>query len=193
MAKTYDEESKQTNKVQWFFFVIFIPALFAIALTWIVMTIAGINVGDWASKHAADVPVISSVFPTDDEKEQEELIGQLQHTLDEKEAKIQQLEQEKAGLNANIDELEHQVGDLEAKLTKAEDTDEEQEAQVKQISSSFREVDPEQAAAIIKNLDQPVAVTVLVNLSANERGAILGEMEPKDAAKLTSLLLTNGN
>ena len=109
MAKTYDEESKQTNKVQWFFFVIFIPALFAIALTWIVMTIAGINVGDWASKHAADVPVISSVFPTDDEKEQEELIGQLQHTLDEKEAKIQQLEQEKAGLNANIDELEHQA------------------------------------------------------------------------------------
>ncbi|GGC90365.1 hypothetical protein GCM10007216_21420 [Thalassobacillus devorans] len=193
MANPYREESKQTNKVQWFFFVIFIPALFAIALTWIVLTIAGINVGDWASKHAADVPVISSVFPSDEEKEQEELIGQLRHNLDEKETVIQQLEQEKSELDAKIDDLEHQVGDLEAKLTKAEGTDEEQEAQVKKISSSFREVEPEQAAAIIKNLDQSVAVTVLVNLPANERGAILGEMDPKDAAKLTSLLLTNGN
>ncbi|SEB03295.1 Flagellar motility protein MotE, a chaperone for MotC folding [Thalassobacillus cyri] len=193
MAKSRPKESVSTNRLQWFFFVIIIPVIFAVTLTWIVLMIAGINLGDMAAKYGKDVPVVQSLFPSEEEKSKEQRINKLQYSLDEKNDTIDQLEQDIAGKNATIEELEQQVGDLEAKLSMEESTDENKDAQVKQVSSSFKDMDPGQAAAIIGNLDQPVAVTVLRNLPNSERGNILGELDPEQAATLTSLLITRGN
>ncbi|WP_028782788.1 MotE family protein [Thalassobacillus devorans] len=193
MAKSRPNESAGTNRLQWFFFVILIPVIFAVTLTLIVLTIAGVNLGDLAAKYGKDVPVVQSLFSYQAEKSKDHTINKMQYSLDEKTDRLDQLEQEIAGKNVTIEKLQQQVGDLQAKLSMKENTKEDKEAQVKQISSSFKDMDPEQAAAIIGNLDQPIAVTVLRNLPNNERGDILGELDPEQAAKLTSLFITIGN
>ena len=49
MAKKITDK-QQGSKLQWFFFVIIIPIVFAITLAWIVLTLLGVNVTEQAGK-----------------------------------------------------------------------------------------------------------------------------------------------
>lgn len=189
MAKSSYEDTKSTNKLLWFTFAVIIPVAFAILLAIIVMTIAGINVGDQVSKYTKNIPGISSIFSEEEKPAIEQSTGKSRE-LEQKEQVIMQLEETLSGKTAMVEDLEQQVKDLEAKLEAAKNTEEEnKEESLQMISSSFKDIDPEEAAPIFAKLDKQIAVKVLGNMPPGERGAVFAAMEPELAAELTSLII----
>ena len=55
-----EQEEKKYSKIQWFFIVIVIPALFALAVAMVVASVAGINVFEKAKEYSENIPFISS-------------------------------------------------------------------------------------------------------------------------------------
>lgn len=194
MAKSEQAKREGGKKLQWFFFVVVIPIVFAITLALIITTLLGINVFQQAEKYANQVPGLSQLVSTEEEDAQKEETGQLEATIANNNAEIEQLEEQVQSKQSTIDDLQLQIESLEAELAATEEVDEEEQASetsetVTDLASSFQEMDSEQAAPIIENMTEGLAVEVLEQIASQERGEILGEMEPETAANLASSFL----
>ncbi|RDY72156.1 MgtE protein, partial [Halobacillus trueperi] len=58
-----------------------------------------------------------------------------------------------------------------------------------EMAQSFQVMDPEEAAPILENMNQNLAVQVLNDVASEERGEILGQMDPEAAANIASMLI----
>lgn len=186
------KRNEKTNPILWFLFAIVIPLIVAIVLVVIVLSVAGINVTDWAKNAGSNIPVISNFVKTDEQNELEEELEKKDQTIETQTNEIEQLQDEIAFLQAENDELNQEIVKLENQLNGKEGIDEEEGEQVstiKQTSSSFRKMDKEKAALIFQNMERSSAVSILKELSNDVRGEILQEMEPELAAELTELLM----
>ncbi|TGB04805.1 MotE family protein [Halobacillus salinus] len=188
MAKS--EQAKHGgNKLQWFFFVIVIPVVFAITLALAIFTLLGINVFEQAEKYANQVPGLSQMVTTEDEKVIEGQTSELEATIANNNAQIEQLEQEVSGKDATIDDLNLQIEKLEKELESSKEAKEDTSEQVSDLATSFQGMDAEQAAPILSNMSEALAIDVLQEISSEERGEILGAMDPEVAASLASSFL----
>ncbi|MBS3680048.1 hypothetical protein KGF86_07465 [Ornithinibacillus massiliensis] len=184
------KEKEKMNPILWFLFAIVIPVIIAITLTAIVLSLAGVNVIDWAKNTGSNIPVVSSLIPTDDEVAEKKEEENYQATIAAKDEKIEQLNQEKTALESSIEQLELTITKLQRDLEAAKQTTEEDSSKsIKQMSSSFKEMSSEQAAIILEQLDQESAFTILSEMSNKDRGAILGNMTPESAAAITKLFI----
>ncbi|UOQ93222.1 hypothetical protein MUO14_23045 [Halobacillus shinanisalinarum] len=195
MAKKVNREQEKGSKRQWFFLVIVVPTLFALTLTLVVLTIMGVNVIEKAESYANQIPGLSSLVSTSEEKQSTRQTEQLEATLANHNAEISQLEQEVNDKQGTIEELNQQIEQLEADLdaevnaSPAAEPKEEMSSEinmVKEMAVSFEEMDEEKAAPIIENMNQDLAVQVLIEVASSERGAILGAMTPESAAEIAS-------
>ncbi|MYL33144.1 hypothetical protein GLW08_01505 [Pontibacillus yanchengensis] len=187
-------ESKKTNKFQWFVFVILIPLLFAVTFALIVMTIGGVNVFQKVQEYGGKIPVVSSMVSSDNTQEnQEPQSAELQATVQDQNAQIQQLKGTVSQKNQTIEELNQQIEELTNQLNEKAKSDQQRSEIMKNMSSSFKEMDPEEAAPIIAQLDQSTAVSILQQMPDEERGNIFAKMSPEQAATLTSALVNNSN
>ncbi|WP_431189535.1 magnesium transporter MgtE N-terminal domain-containing protein [Aciduricibacillus chroicocephali] len=57
------------------------------------------------------------------------------------------------------------------------------------MASSFKKMDPAQAALIVQDLSNDMAIDLMNELSTQTRGQVLQEMDPKKAADLTERLI----
>ncbi|MCA0969139.1 hypothetical protein LCM20_00885 [Halobacillus litoralis] len=189
MAKSEQAKQEGGSKLQWFIFVIVIPVGFAITLTLIIFTILGINVFEKAEEYANRVPGLSEVVTTEDEQAAADETSQLEATIANNNAQIEQLEQEVESKQSTIDELNMQIESLENELVSAQESEEQTSEKVGELATSFQGMDAEEAAPIISNMSEALAVQVLEQISSEERGEILGAMEPETAANLASSFL----
>lgn len=189
MAKSEQAKQEGGKRVQWFFFVIVIPIVFAITLTLIIFTLLGINVFEQAEKYANQVPGLSQMVTTDDEKNQVDETSQLEATIANNNAQIEQLEQEVSSKDATIEDLNLQIENLEEELNATKENNEKTSEKVSDLATSFQGMDADQAAPIISNMSEALAVQVLQQISSEERGEILGSMDPEVAANLASSFL----
>lgn len=192
MAKDAHEKQEGGKKLQWFFFVIVIPFVFAITLALIIFTLLGFNVFEQAEKYASKLPVVSQVVSNEEENPGEEQVDrtdQLQASLADRSAEIKQLQQEVDNKQTTIAELEEQIKELEVELAANSESGEAETNKVTELAVSFQEMDPEEAAPIIGNMNETLAVQVLEEVPGEERGEILGQMEPEKAASLVSSFL----
>ncbi|RWZ60491.1 hypothetical protein EQV77_04135 [Halobacillus fulvus] len=178
------------SKVQWFFFVIVIPTIFAITLTLVILSAVGINVFEQAEKYAANIPGLSQVVSTEEEDAVADVNGQLQETIDTQNEELEVLRAEADSKQATIEEMEQKILVLEAELESAV-SEEEGPDPMSDLARSFQDMDPEQAAPIVSNMREDLAVQVLEEVPSAERGEILGEMDPEEAANLMTLLIAN--
>ncbi|MCA0983327.1 hypothetical protein LCL89_04595 [Halobacillus yeomjeoni] len=196
MAKKDRADQDNGSKLQWFFFVVIIPIVFAITLALIVFTLMGVNVFEQAEKYANKVPGLSQVVNTEAEEEQTREKDRLQAKIANNEAQIEELEGTVASKEAKIDELKQQIVKLEADLrtaTEAGEEDKEKDQRVTELAVSFEEMKPEEAATIIESMNQSLAVQVLEKVTSEERGEILGKMNPETAAGIASLILDSSS
>lgn len=188
MAKKNDEKSEKLNPIMRLFFVFILPAIVALLLAVIVLSIGGINVVGWAKDKAQSVPVVSSLIKTDEEKN-------IMEELEQANEKIAEQNEELESLKAEIEQLEAIAKEQELEMKKMTNEKESEESikeieeekenlEVKQIAASFKKMDKEKAARIVESLHQSTAVEILSNVSGDVRGGILEEMDPKVAAKL---------
>ncbi|GGB30305.1 hypothetical protein F3157_13285 [Virgibacillus dakarensis] len=187
---------QKTNPIVWFLFAIVIPVIVAITLAIIIFTLAGVNVIDWVKNTGNNIPVISSFVTTDEEKNLQQTEEKMKAALEKKDEKIEELTQNVNDLEATIDKMEQEKLKLENRTTSDEldgsTTEQESENDtVKTISSSFKEMDPKQAALIFQKLDSDMAISILKELSNKARGKIIAEMDPETAAKLTKMFINS--
>src|SRR5699024_2818706 len=191
MAKQTKNKNKKMNPLLWFLIAIIIPILFALILAYIIFSMAGVNVSSWVKDKASTIPVVSSMIITDEEKSLEHRNEKLVTALDNKDAEIETLTQEIINLEGTIEKLERDLLKLEKRNQDSEENEAEQENEVnvKQMSGSFKDMDPEQAALIIQRLDKEIAVSILKSMSNKVRGSVLETMDPEQAAELTEQII----
>lgn len=196
MTNKAPTNNKKMNPILWFLFAIVIPAIVAIVLIVVILSIAGVNVKDWAKQTGANIPIVSSFIETEEAQNIEELEERLDHITKKKDTEIEDLNQTIENLESIIERLEQDKIKLENKyegetnLEESADPDESKdEKSLKTVSSSFRKMNNKQAALIFEKLEKDVAISILEELSNDVRGNILEAMEPELAAELTERLI----
>jgi len=187
-------KKKKMNPVLWILFAIIIPLIIVIVIICVVLGLAGFSVFDWAEEN--DIPVISSLVSSEEDTNTEQEEERMTSLLTSKDEEIEQLNLEINDLQTNLTELEQELLKSENVSEPAEEADAalsednpSSDDSVKQIVTSFEEMDSESAAAIIGHMDQEEALVILQAISNDIRGEILQEMEPELAAEFTALLM----
>ncbi|KAA0547936.1 hypothetical protein FZW96_09345 [Bacillus sp. BGMRC 2118] len=187
-----EKESTFLGKIQWFFFVVFIPLLFAIAVSLVVLNFAGVDVEGAVKKYGANIPGVSKLVADKDTINVEEKlrkdIGDLETTNKEQidqisslEKEIEQRDQELTQLKSKIDELTEQLTNEESEQAGTTQTKNE-------ISKAFESMSAKNAAAIVAEMKESEALNILQTLKTDTLSSILEKMDPVEAAKFTELL-----
>lgn len=188
MANRELKNEKKTAKIQWFFFVIFIPIVFAVTLTLVVLTIAGINVFEKVEEYGSQVPGIEKLFSGEEDSEMEsttELKAQIENKQAQLDNQTSQLEQK----DNEIQKLQEQIEQLNDELSTKQAEEKTREERIEAIASTFEAMEPENAAPRIEKMEQKDAISILENLPSDKRGKIFEEMSLEASAKLASAML----
>lgn len=185
-------KEKKMNPLFWFFFVVLVPTIAAIVIAVVIMSIAGVNVGEWVKKTGSNIPIISSFIKTEEEKSIEELEDKLVQTIEEKDREIAELEATVEQHVDDIDKLTEEVETAEQQLLSSVDTEEiEREREettqntIKEMAASYQKMNHNQAAKIIEEMDRTLALTLLSELPNDVRGKIIEKMDAEIAVKIT--------
>lgn len=193
MAKVKEENKKKTNPILWILFAIVIPLMVVSVIAVFVLSLVGVDVTGWMKEKGSNIPVVSSLVTTDEEKDLKRQLEQANETIESQAEEIEALNQEIEHLEGIIEDLELDMERIEnrneSEESLLEDSDLTDEEEIKRVASSFRKMDPEDAAQIIQNLDQTNAIAILSNLSGDVRGDILAEMEPRQAAEIMTAMM----
>ncbi|RFU68861.1 MotE family protein [Bacillus sp. V59.32b] len=189
---TIENEEKRYNKFQWFVFVVLIPTLFTIAIVWIVLSVAGINVLKVAEEK---IPFIAE---SNKEKEKAQSSVQLEKQIGELEAKIQDREEETSKLEDLIDSRDEAIQrselekeQLEKEIEELRIAQDEDKLAFKDIIRTYETMSAKKSAPIITELGDDEAVRILSNIKADTLASIMEQMNPEDAARLTKKLTVN--
>ncbi|WP_027954208.1 MotE family protein [Halobacillus kuroshimensis] len=171
---------------------VFIPFIFLGVLAWVALTLSGMNVSKEVGKAASAIPGLSTFTSSNEAESTGDTSDRLEAALANKEAEINQLKQEASDKESLMEEKDRQILQLQADLEEASQPsvqEEEAEDSVKDLALSFREMDAEDAAPILQEMNQDKAVLVLKEITNKERGTILGAMESAAAAEIAVRLM----
>lgn len=191
MAKSTHTQKNKSNKFPKIFFAIFLPFIFLLTLALIVLTLLGFNVFEEVEKYASKIPGISQVTSSDEQESTEDEEARLQAIIANKDAELEDLQGEVDQKQSVISELEQEVIQLETELQDVVDGNENEstDEKSKELARSFEGMDAEEAASIVENMEQSIAVQIMAHVASEERGEILGKMDPKLAADISVLLI----
>ncbi|WP_167260051.1 MotE family protein [Alkalibacillus almallahensis] len=189
------DQNKETNtsKFQWFLFVIIIPVIFAITLVLIISTFAGVNPIEKAQEYGSQMPVVGSFVSTPEEETQEQQLANHEATIQDQKATIDELEATINTKDQEIEELSNEINQLTEQLESQEETQASREESISQLARSFTEMNEENAASVMANMEQSVVLDILEGMNDGERGTILAEMDAELAATLSNALVQRSN
>ena len=191
MEKLIEEtEAKKYNKIQWFFIVIVIPALFSIAVAMVVASVAGINVFEKAKEYSEKIPFLSSEEKGTDEQilEMDQKLTELKAEVKDREAAISDMETNLEGKDQEIETLKLEKEQLQIQIDDLILAQEDGKRQFKEIVSTYETMSAKKAAPIITEMNDEEAMKILSSLKPATLAAILEKMNAADAAKYTAQL-----
>ncbi|WP_188205807.1 MotE family protein [Alkalibacillus aidingensis] len=189
MANKVKQAERKTNRLQWFLYVIVIPVVFAVTITLVVATIAGVNLFQVAQEYGSKAPIISTFIDDPEEEQLMEDLASHEATIQDQDTTISNLESQLTSKDQEIDELNDQIQTLENELEQAEEARVSREESTSRLARSFTEMDASRAADIITEMEQALALDILEEMSDERRGEILGAMDSELAANLSSSLM----
>jgi flagellar motility protein MotE (MotC chaperone) len=192
MEKVFEEqEEKKYGRLQWFFYVVMIPLLFAFVVALIVLTFAGINVFEAAKEFGGKIPIISNVVDKENSKsitELEESMVELEGEMKDKEAKISRLESQMKSKDKEIERLKLEKKQLESQIDDLVARQEENKRAFKDIVRTYESMSAKKAAPIISKMNNDEALKILTNIKSDKLAEIMENMTPEEAAKFTERL-----
>ncbi|MBM7659361.1 flagellar motility protein MotE (MotC chaperone) [Bacillus mesophilus] len=188
-----ENESKLANKFQWFLFAGVIPLLFAVVVSAIVLTFAGYDIEGAAKKYGQFIPGVSSLIPAEEgeinlEAKLRQDVKDLEALNNEQLAIVEQLEKEAEEKEGKIIDLQTQIDRLNEELKTIDQQQQDKEQTLGGLSEIYGSMSAKNAAAILTELEDQEALTILKTLSTDTLGPILEKMEPAEAARFTELL-----
>ncbi|NSL51182.1 MgtE protein [Bacillus sp. P2(2020)] len=183
------ENEKEYGKIQWFFYVIFIPFIFAIVTSIVVMTMAGIDVPKLAQKYSTKIEEMSSVFSGEDNIEiANKKISLLQKTIEEQKKEISNLKTEIKRKQSDLEGSQKEIEKLTKDLHELEEKQQLATMQLKEVVKVYETMSAKKAAAILSELPNEESLDILKTMNNEAKAAILEKMDPKKAAQLTIML-----
>lgn len=162
----------------WLGIVLLIPITMIIVIVSILM-FAGYDVGSWMKAKASETPIVANLVPDEQNDELEAELEKADETIALQQDEISDLEKEVASLEDIVDDQKLDITKLENRNSSTDGLEDgveiEEVDDIKQAAASFRKMDAKKAASIVQNLEENVAIHILVELSGDVRGAILAE------------------
>ena len=181
-------EEKPYSRFQWFLFAI-VPIFFTILIVLIIMTIAGVNIFQYAKDVGSKIPVVSSMIQDEAPTvENQQKIVDFEAEIKDVNAKMIELENSVSTKDQEIQSLDTERQRLLQEIEALKIVQEENKSAFKDIIRTYEAMTPKKAARIITALEEAEAIKILSNLKADTRSAILEKMDPTDAAKLMQQL-----
>ncbi|GEN34102.1 MotE family protein [Aneurinibacillus danicus] len=195
------EEERSYNKLEWFFYIIFIPVLFTLVLSAIIAQMFGYNVVGVLAKELNNLPVVEKIIP-DAAVTRSETAADGTKT-DEKDIKISELEAKLAAKEREIEKIKKeaqqeqqkskqlaQQAEVQQEADKAAQAqaNEEKQKQIKNLAKIYTSMSAGKAAPILEKMAPEESASLLLVMKAEERSAIMAKMDPKKAADLSLLL-----
>ncbi|UCZ51723.1 hypothetical protein LGQ02_12705 [Bacillus shivajii] len=178
-------ENKKTNKLQMFFMVVFIPAIFAIILALVLLYYMGINVSENVQQAFSALPFIDSEVEDEDESSMEERFVQLEHENENYLTQIEQLEYELSMKDEEINQLQLEIESL-IQIEESEEESPNERTGVNDVVQTIENMTASRAANIISELSDEEAVMYLRLMSVDTRSQILSRMDAERAAEIIS-------
>ncbi|EJL47074.1 hypothetical protein BAG01nite_06780 [Brevibacillus agri] len=192
------QEEREYGRLEWFFYMIVIPALFASLLGGVLLSLLGVNVLGNVLHWANSIPYVEKLVPDEydtlsgeEEKKEpdtEKQVATLQQDQAKNQQQISALKEEAAKKDATIQALEKQVQDLNKLMEEQRASEEERQKQFTDLAKVYTTMSAKNAAAIIENLSLDESVAVMTKMKPNQRADILAKMDPKKAADISILL-----
>lgn len=188
-------EERSYSRLEWFFYIIFIPLLFTLVLSAIIAQMFGYNVVGVLAKELNQIPVIEKLIPDaaidrpPSEKEETKTdkkdvtVADLKTQLAVKEREVNELKKKAKLEEQKAKQL--QQGDAKASQ---EQMNEEKQKQIKNLAKVYTTMSAGKAAPIMEKMSPEEAGQLLLVMKPEERSAIMAKMDPKTAADLTLLL-----
>ncbi|MTH52745.1 hypothetical protein GKZ89_04930 [Bacillus mangrovi] len=190
------ENKKEYGKFQWFLFVIFIPLVFTLTLTAVILSMAGVDVGKTAidaisaaggTKNSEQDEKPSSPASSERLKNAEDENGELTKQLSIQEQEIDAMENDVLLKEKKIAGLTKEVEDLKAQLDAASSAQSGQ----KDITKLYEDMSSSKAAEILPLLGEEDAMKILQTMKDAQVTDILEKMTPEEAAMYTGKLADN--
>jgi flagellar motility protein MotE (MotC chaperone) len=180
---------KAHSKLQWFFFVICIPVLFAVILFSVILSFLGIDVLDKAKEYSASVRGVSTLLVEDAMEEEIVVdIAALETTIQEQQVEIERLQMAISQREEEIKSLNNEVAQIEHKAAIEEELHAGEVQELKDIAKTYESMSSKNAANIITQLATDDALLHLSQVSIEVRAGILSKMDSEKAADLLSRL-----
>ncbi|NEU29371.1 MotE family protein [bacterium LRH843] len=184
-------KEKSYNKLQWFFLVIFIPIVFTVILSGVIVSLLGINVLDKAKEIGGSLPIVSSYLSDEPENLDGEQVPLLEQKIAEQQAELDKLHDEMKRKDEEILQLERKQLQLEESQVVQKELAARKKKELGEIAKTYETMSPKNAAAILAALPIDEAFMHLEQVSIEVRANILAKMESKKAADLMSRLANN--
>jgi flagellar protein FlbB len=188
------EKEEKESRWQWFLFIIVIPALFAAALAFVIMAIAGVDPVDAAKTYSRNIPIISQWIDVQKiEKKLEATIEKQNATIASQKKRIRHLENELSTKQQEVDQLKQTLERLQKQQSAPVQSAKTEVIQNKAMTmddvvNMYKTMSEKNAAAILANMSESDVLTILSALDSGKAAAILEKMPPDQAAKYTSML-----
>jgi flagellar motility protein MotE (MotC chaperone) len=195
------EEERSYNKLEWFFYIIFIPLLFTLVLSAIIAQMFGYNVVGVLAKELNKIPVIEKVIPDaavdrpssstgnsrSDKKDSQ--ISDLEIKLAAKEREIADMKRKAQFDEQKMKQLSQQV-QMQQETSKAAQNqmNADKQQQIKNLAKIYTSMSAGKAAPILAKMKPEDAAQLLLVMKPDERSAIMAKMDPGTAADLSLLL-----
>lgn len=186
-------EDQEKSKFQWFFIVIFIPAVFVMILAGVLMYYMGVNVGGAVREAASALPFINADEEIlEEEYTLEELTARLEHENENYAGELARLEMELESKEEEILRLEEEL----LLLNQEEEHGDDQEAteedvnrqDLRDIVRTLESMTASKAADILEEMSEDEAAGYLRQMNIDNRAQILSRMDPVSGASLVNQL-----
>lgn len=186
------------SKLQWFFFVVIIPLIFALIVYSVIMTFMGKSVVDQVKSIGSHVPFVSSLLDEKNESETsqkdkdklENEIERLTANIHEQEQVLLELENKLLEKDDELVDAKETILKLEKQLENADEVEGTESKSVKETAKMLLSMSPKDAASIISEMQNSEVIPVLQEMKASDSGRIVAKLEPQRASTLMKELLS---
>jgi flagellar motility protein MotE (MotC chaperone) len=119
-----------------------------------------------------------------------------QKRLDERERNLKARESAVEVASGDLQTMSGRLAEREAAAQRSGDRQREETASetdkrlIEQVAKTYQDMSARNAAQIVEQVSEPLAVELLQRLPVDVRGSILGKMDPRKAARLTEQMAT---
>lgn len=197
-------EDRKYGKLEWFFYIIFLPLLFTLILTGMLLSLLGYDVVNKALTIGNKIPVLEKYLPepsiegefeeTPQPRLEEQIarlneeIAVLNEEIQRKQTEIETMKKEYESNDDQVKKLNEEILSLQKQLEQERVSEEERQLRMKELAKLYTTMSASKAAPIMESLSMEEAVLVLASMKPDERAGIVAKMNPQKAADLTILL-----